>query len=80
MWFKSNFTIPAVAAISLGLIGGSAVLASEPQIRGTLNFENVTNGRINQTVDEVGSTNEKAIEFGDFDNDNDPLRCFGDVR
>lgn len=41
---------------------------------GTMNFENVTGGagkgRIIQTVGET-SSNEKEVEFGDFDNDND---------
>ena len=50
--------------------GGSAVFAGEPQIPGTLNFENVTGGRIDQTVSETAS-NEKEVDFGDFDNDGD---------
>ena len=50
--------------------GGSAVFAGEPQIPGTLNFENVTGDRIVQTVSETAS-NEKEVEFGDFDNDGD---------
>ena len=41
---------------------------------GTMNFEDVTGGagkgRIIQTVTEM-SSNEKEVEFGDFDNDND---------
>ena len=70
MWFKSSFATPAVAAISFCLIGGSAVLAGEPQIPGTLNFENVTGDRIVQTVTETAN-NEKEVDFGDFDNDSD---------
>ena len=50
--------------------GGPAVFAGEPQIPGTLNFENVTSSRINQTVSESAS-NEKEVDFGDFDNDGD---------
>jgi hypothetical protein len=40
------------------------------QLPGTLNFKNVTSARIHQTVGEVAS-NEKEVEFGDFDNDTD---------
>ena len=40
------------------------------QLPGTLNFANVTGGRIVQTVPEA-SSNEKEVEFGDFDNDGD---------
>ena len=51
--------------------GGSAAFAGKPQIAGTLNFENVTKGRINQTVAEHQDGNEKEVELGDFDNDGD---------
>lgn len=37
----------------------------------TLSFENITNSNLNQTT-EVSSSNEKLIEFGDYDNDGDP--------
>ncbi len=40
------------------------------QLPGTLNFANVTRERVVQTVQEL-SSNEKEVEFGDFDNDND---------
>ena len=40
------------------------------QLPGTLNFANVTRDRIVQTVPETAS-NEKEVEFGDFDNDGD---------
>ena len=46
------------------------VHAGADQLPGTLNFEDVTAQRINQTVGEP-SSNEKAVEFGDFDNDID---------
>ncbi len=47
-------------------------LASPGQARlpGTLNFENVTSANVIQTVSEA-SSNEKEVEFGDFDNDGD---------
>ncbi len=64
-----NRTIVFLTAACMG--GGSAVFAGEPQIAGTLNFENVTNGRINQTVAENPNGNEKEVDFGDFDNDGD---------
>ncbi len=76
MLFKSSFPIPAVTAISLGLIGGTIPVAADilhvpgDQIGGTLNFENVTGDRIVQTVAEQAS-NEKEVDFGDFDNDGD---------
>ena len=40
------------------------------QLPGTLNFENVTSKRVQQTVGEIAS-NEKEVGFGDFDNDGD---------
>ncbi|MCH7847883.1 MAG: VCBS repeat-containing protein [Planctomycetes bacterium] len=40
------------------------------QLPGTLNFANVTGDRIVQTVPETAS-NQKEVEFGDFDNDGD---------
>ncbi len=40
------------------------------QLPGTLNFRNVTNARIVSTTAEQAN-NEKSVEFGDFDNDND---------
>ncbi|MCZ6850886.1 MAG: FG-GAP-like repeat-containing protein [Planctomycetota bacterium] len=49
-------------------MGGTPALAG--QLPGTLNYANVTSGRINQTVAEIGS-NEKEVDFGDFDNDGD---------
>ena len=49
---------------------GSAASGGEPQIAGTLNFENVTGGRIVQVVGELAN-NEKEVDFGDFDNDGD---------
>ena len=63
-----NRTMVFLTAAFMG--GGSAVFAGEPQIPGTLNFENVTGSRINQTVLETVS-NEKEVDFGDFDNDGD---------
>ncbi len=40
------------------------------QLPGTMNFKDVTATRIDQNVAEL-SQNEKEVEFGDFDNDND---------
>ena len=48
----------------------STAQACADQLPGTLNFANVTKDRIFQTTLEV-SSNEKEVEFGDFDNDND---------
>ncbi|MCZ6811226.1 MAG: VCBS repeat-containing protein [Planctomycetota bacterium] len=48
--------------------GGAAAFAG--QLPGTLNYQNVTGDRINQTVPEAG-TSEKEVEYGDFDNDGD---------
>ncbi len=63
-----NRAIVFLTAACMG--GGSAVFAGEPQIPGTLNFENVTGSRIVQTVKEE-VMNEKEVEIGDFDNDGD---------
>ncbi len=48
-------------------------LATPGQARlpGTLNFENITNTHVIQTVSELNQTMEKEVEFGDFDNDGD---------
>ena len=59
------------ASLSIAMMlamGGTPALAG--QLPGTLNFANVTSGRINQTVAEMAS-NEKEVDFGDFDNDGD---------
>ncbi|MCH8342973.1 MAG: VCBS repeat-containing protein [Planctomycetes bacterium] len=48
--------------------GGAAAFAG--QLPGTLNYQNVSGARINQTVPE-GGTSEKEVEYGDFDNDGD---------
>ena len=58
-------------AVAVFAIGGSAALAGESTIPHTLNFKNVTDSRINQTVTENQNDNEKAVELGDFDNDGD---------
>ncbi len=60
---------PAAVVGLLTLLCGSGVRA-DTQLPGTLNFQNVTSSRINQTVPETVS-NEKEVEFGDFDNDGD---------
>ena len=60
---------PAAVAGLLTLLGGFGVRAGT-QLPGTLNFQNVTSSRINQTVAEFAS-NEKEVDFGDFDNDGD---------
>ena len=52
------------------LMAATAGPAHAQQLPGTLNFSDVTSSRINQTVPEQAS-NEKEVEFGDFDNDND---------
>ncbi len=49
-------------------LAGPAALADG--LPGTLNFRNVTSSRVNSTTAEAGS-NEKAVEFGDFDEDGD---------
>ncbi len=59
----------AVLLAALSIPIRSSALA-EGQLPGTLNFQNVTSSRINQTVPEVPS-NEKEVEYGDFDNDGD---------
>ncbi len=48
----------------------AASAASADKLPGTMNFKNDTATRINQTVSEL-SSNEKNIEVGDFDNDDD---------
>ncbi len=60
---------PAAVVGLLTLLAGSGVGAGT-QLPGTLNFQNVTSGRINQTVGEQTS-NEKELDIGDFDNDGD---------
>ncbi len=59
-----------VRTTSLGaiLLAGSAQ-AAEP-LSGVLNFRNVTGQRVVMTVEE-SANNEKEVEFGDFDQDND---------
>jgi hypothetical protein len=57
-----------VLAATVALLGGTAWAGD--QVPGTLNFANETAGRIVQTQAEVAS-NEKEVEFGDFDNDDD---------
>ena len=57
-----------VLATTVALIGGTAWAGD--QIPGTLNFANETVGRIVQNQAEVAS-NEKEVELGDFDNDDD---------
>ncbi len=52
------------------LVIGVTSTALADQLPGTLNFSNVTDGRIVQTVGEMAS-NEKEVDFGDFDNDGD---------
>ena len=60
---------PAAVVGLLTLLAGSGVRAGM-QLPGTLNFQDVTSSRVNQTVPETAS-NEKEVEFGDFDNDGD---------
>ncbi len=57
-----------VAAIVLAP-GGMGLLAA-PQTGGTLNYRDLTSVRVHPTVAEQ-SSNEKEVEFGDFDNDGD---------
>jgi len=48
-------------------IGGSI-----PNYRNmTLDFDNMTSTNVVQTVTEIGTNNEKEVEFGDWDNDGD---------
>ncbi|MCZ6444975.1 MAG: VCBS repeat-containing protein [Planctomycetota bacterium] len=60
---------PAAVAGLLTLLGGFGVRAGT-QLPGTLNFQNVTSSRIVEMVPETVS-NEKEVDFGDFDNDGD---------
>ena len=60
----NRVTLAAAAAL---VAAGAAEARSLP---GTLNFDNVTAGRIASTESET-SANEKEVEFGDFDNDRD---------
>ena len=64
--FKSISMLVVVSAVVF-------CLASSGQARlpGTLNFENITDTNVVQTVPEAGSGQEKEVEFGDFDNDGD---------
>ncbi len=55
-----------VAAVVLAAAG----VADADHLPGTMNFTNQTAGRIAWTVAE-STSNEKEVEFGDFDNDND---------
>ena len=61
--YRASFSIAMMLAM-----GGTPALAD--QLPGTLNYANVTSGRINQTVVEQAN-NEKEVDFGDFDNDGD---------
>ncbi|MCH8344097.1 MAG: VCBS repeat-containing protein [Planctomycetes bacterium] len=60
---------PAAVVGLLTLLAGSGARAGA-QLPGTLNFQNVTSSRIVETVAELAS-NEKEVDFGDFDNDGD---------
>ena len=60
---------PAAVVGLLTLLAGSGLRAGA-QLPGTLNFQNVTSSRIVETVAEFAS-NEKEVDFGDFDNDGD---------
>ncbi|MCH7702075.1 MAG: VCBS repeat-containing protein [Planctomycetes bacterium] len=59
----------AIVVLALVVVGGFAV-PIEARLPGTLNFENVTSTNVIQTVTE-SSSNEKQVDFGDFDNDGD---------
>jgi hypothetical protein len=48
----------------------TVVPSANGRVPGTLNFQNLTPTHVNMTVAEV-STNEKEVEYGDFDNDGD---------
>ncbi|MEM9410712.1 MAG: FG-GAP-like repeat-containing protein [Planctomycetota bacterium] len=61
-------------------------IQAQDYISQTLNFENITSGNVQQTVSEQ-SSNEKQLEFGDYDNDGDAdvvmangLSAFGQRR
>jgi len=60
-----RFTLLAVLGVAL-----ATRTAPAGQLPGTLNFRNVTSARIVSTTEEQAN-NEKSVEFGDFDNDND---------
>ncbi len=58
----------AVLGLTATALGASAM---GEQLPGTLNFENQTASRINQTVGEDAGENVKEVEAGDIDNDGD---------
>ena len=61
-----NRATSGVAAVVLA----AASVADADHLPGTLNFADQTAGRIVPTVAEATS-NQKAVDFGDFDNDSD---------
>ncbi len=66
MRFLNTFLV-SVALCCLGVGGLNAQIDYTTQ---TLSFDNITASNVNQTVNEV-ATNEKDIDFGDYDNDGD---------
>ncbi len=52
------------------LAAAAAGTAQADHLPGTLNFENVTGARVAATQAEAAS-NEKEVDFADFDHDND---------
>jgi len=77
---KCATTVP----VAILLIASGLAYADLP---GTMNFQNMSAARVNQTTAEDGSGNEKEVELGDFDEDGDidvvvgvALSDFGDRR
>jgi hypothetical protein len=56
--------------LATAAIGLTSWLTAQGRLPGTLNFQNLTPSHINMTVNET-LTNEKEVEYGDFDNDGD---------
>ena len=63
---KSLLTI----LIAVWLAGGLAIAQTPDYSAMTLNFSDITEDNVNQTVNETNN-NEKEVEFGDYDNDGD---------
>ncbi len=59
-----------IVALLVPAAGGTALASGDGRLPGTMNFDNVTSSRINALA-EPESTNEKEVEYGDFDEDGD---------
>ncbi|MHC4220691.1 MAG: FG-GAP repeat domain-containing protein, partial [Planctomycetota bacterium] len=65
----SRWRLFVITALVVPTAGGTA-LAGQDQLEGSFTFRNVTSSRIAQLGEAFG-TNEKEVEYGDFDEDND---------